>query len=68
MAAIQDRTGQLNFQINAINAQLKLFKRFKSNDRKTERNIRTLQDRRAALQVQIDNEVTWPPNENEIPF
>lgn len=54
MAAIQDRTGQLNFQINTINAQIKLFERFKSNDRKTARNIKALEDEKKALQIQLN--------------
>jgi len=65
---VQDRKAQINFRINALNAQIRLFERFQSNDRKTARKLESLKDERAALQTQLDNEVTWPPSDKEIPF
>jgi len=65
---VQDRKAEMNYRINALNAQIRLFERFQSMDRKTARKLESLKDERAALQVQLDNEVTWPPPENEIPF
>lgn len=64
---IKDEKAEKSFKLNAINAQIRLFERFPSLDRETARKLEELKDERAALQVQIESIVTWPPDENEVP-